>query len=643
MPEKEHVIVGTAGHIDHGKSALVKALTGIDPDTLPEEKERGMTIEIGFVFLDIPDYERQIIFIDVPGHEKFVKTMVAGASHVDAALLVIAADEGISVQTREHFDILQLLRIPVGMIALTKADLVDEARLAELRAEVAQFVKGTFLEDAAVIPVSAVTKAGVLEVRETLMGIGRQRKKRPDSGFFRLPIDRVFTMRGFGTVIAGTVLAGEVRLGEIIEVYPERIKAKVRGIQLHKESKEKSVVGRRTALNLQDVDKEILRRGQVAAKPGSLTPAQRLDARLRLLAQSSVELKNRDRVRLHIGTDELIGRVVLLEEDRLRPGESGLAQFVLEAPAVALLGDSFVLRTFSPLTTIGGGEVLDGTPPRHKRFDAQVIAGLKRWEGNAEQMAEQALVKSGFRPLSAVEAAGSLGRSQAEMESAFEGLFHRGKIIRISSEKGDKFLLAEARDQLRDRLLETVKKYFEGRPQLLYMPHSDLRARMLKITDETAFRSILDDLEKEKVIAAKDAQVGLPGREMKLARKDQDAMDKIERKFQAARFETPLEEDIRLELGIEPAPFRRLMQSLFQQGQLVRLNRKVVYHRETFNEAKDVVVGHLTKSGSITIAELRDRLKMSRKYSHGILEYFDRTGLTKRVEDRHVLRSDPGG
>ncbi len=638
MLEKEHVIVGTAGHIDHGKSSLVKALTGIDPDTLPEEKERGMTIELGFVFLDIPDYERQIVFIDVPGHEKFVKTMVAGASHVDAALLVVAADEGISVQTREHFDILQLLRIPVGMIALTKSDLVDEARLAELKSEVANFVKGTFLEGAAVIPASAVTNAGVSEVRETLLAIGRQTKKRPDSGFFRLPIDRVFSMRGFGTVIAGTVLAGEVRLGDLIEIYPEGIRAKVRGIQVHKESKEKSVVGRRTALNLQDVEKELLRRGQVAALPGSLTPAQRLDARLHLLAHSSEELKNRDRVRLHIGTDELIGRVVLLEQDRLRPGDSGLVQFVLEAPAVGLLGDRFVLRTFSPLTTIGGGEILDGTPPRHKRLDAQAIAGLKRWEGDPEQIAEQALAKSGFRPLSAAEAAKSLGRSAGEMISVFQGLFHRGKVIRIASEKGDIYLLAETYDQLRNKLLEAVKTYFKERPQLLYMPHSDLRARLLKITDEAAFRSILDDLGKKNLIIAKDAQVGLPGREMKLARKDQEAMDKIERKFQAARFESPLEEDIRLELGIEPAPFRRLMQSLFQQGKLVRLNRKVVYHRETFESAKDVVVGHLQKTKSITIAELRDRLKMSRKYSHAILEYFDRSGLTKRVEDRHVLR-----
>jgi len=381
MAEREHVIVGTAGHIDHGKSALVKALTGIDPDTLPEEKERGLTIELGFVFLDDPSYEKQIIFIDVPGHEKFVKTMVAGASNVNAALFVIAADEGISVQTREHFDILRLLQISVGMIALTKSDLVDQARLAELKEEVARFVAGTFLECAPVIPVSAVTGAGMAEVKKALLDIGRRVRERPDSGFFRLPIDRVFSIKGFGTVIAGTVLSGEVRVGDRIEIYPDKIPAKVRGIQVHKEQREKSIVGKRTALNLQDVDKDLLRRGQVAALPGLLTPSQRMDARLRLLAGSPVELKSRDRVRLHIGTDEVIGRVVLLEKDRLLPGESGLAYFNLESPAVALLGDRFIIRTFSPLLTIGGGEILDGTPPRHKRFNADAIEGLKRWEG----------------------------------------------------------------------------------------------------------------------------------------------------------------------------------------------------------------------------------------------------------------------
>jgi selenocysteine-specific elongation factor len=638
MAEREHVIVGTAGHIDHGKSALVKALTGIDPDTLPEEKERGLTIELGFVFLNDPSYEKQIVFIDVPGHEKFVKTMVAGASSVDAALFVIAADEGISVQTREHFDILQLLRIPVGMVALTKSDLADEARLAELKEEVARFVEGTFLEGAPVVPVSAVTGAGVTEVRKTLQDIGRRLPARPDSGFFRLPVDRVFTMRGFGTVIAGTVLSGEVHVGDRVEIYPDKITARVRGIQVHKEQREKSSIGKRTALNLQDVDRELLRRGQVAALPGSLTPSQRMDARLRLIARSQAELKSRDRVRLHVGTDEIIGRVVLLDKDRLLPGESALVQFNVESPAVALLGDRFIIRTFSPLLTIGGGEILDGTPPRHKRFNADVLKGLGGWEGETTEIVEQSLLKSGTKPLSAAEVAVSVGRSQADIQAALEPLVRRGSAVQVGADKEIRYLAASAFENLRETVLETIKAYFEENPHQLQMPQSGLRARFLKMSDEATFRALLDGLEARKDIYKKDVHVGLPGREVKVAARDQEWMNAIERKFSAAKFEPPLEEDVRRELRLDPSIFRRLMHALFEQGKLVRLNVKVVYHRDAFQEAKQAVVAQLQKSKSITIAGLRDRLKMSRKYSHALLEYFDRTGLTKRLEDRHVLR-----
>ena len=638
MPEKEHVIIGTAGHIDHGKSSLVKSLTGIDPDTLPEEKERGMTIELGFVFMDIPDFEKQIVFIDVPGHEKFVKTMVAGAASVDAALFVIAADEGISVQTREHFDILQLLGIPLGMIALTKSDLVDESRLRELAAQVAYFVKGTFLEGAPIIPVSAVTKSGIPEIKSTLMEIGRRVEKRRDSGFFRMPVDRVFTIHGFGTVVAGTVLSGEVCVGDQIEIYPEKIPTKVRGIQVHKAQKEKSQIGKRTALNLQDIDKESLRRGQCAAMAGSLTQTQRVDARLRLLHDSPVELKNRDRIRLHIGTDEIIARVVLLERPKFLPGESMFVQFVLESPTVALLMDRFIIRTFSPLMTVGGGEILDGTPARHKLQDGSVMESLKRWLGTTEDIVEQTLMKSPYKPLSSRDIAISLGRSEAEIRASLQTLLSRAKLVKLISEKEEKYVLADSYSHLRDNLLESIKHYLKDHPTFIYIPHSDLRSHFLKLSDEPMFKMLLDDLVNQKLVYRKESQIGLVGHEMKLGPKDQELVDRIEQEFKKARFETPLEDEICQKLRLEQAVFKRLMSSLFQQGKLVRLNIKVVYHKDAFQAAKDVVTGQLQKSKSITIAELKDKLGTSRKYSHAVLEYFDKIGLTKRVEDRHVLR-----
>src|SRR5512136_100244 len=398
MPEKDHVIIGTAGHIDHGKSSLVKALTGTDPDTLPEEKERGMTIELGFVFLDDPGYEKQIVFIDVPGHEKFIKTMAAGASHVDGVLFIIAADEGISVQSREHFDILRLLGIRQGAIALTKSDLVDEARIADVQTAVRQFVQGSFLEHAPIIPVSSVTGKGVSDIKNALREIGLKVINRPDSGIFRMPIDRVFTMHGFGTVVAGTVLAGAVKLGDRVGVYPEGLSARIRGIQVHKEKREHSGIGRRTALNIQDVKKESLRRGQVLAAEGSLVPTTRLDARLDILPSAGREIKHRERIRLHICTDEVIARLVLLEGQKIEPGTTALVQFVLEKPTVALPGDRFVIRSFSPLVTIDGGQVLDPSPEKHKRLSGQVLEGMKKLGGAVEEAVEQAFLQAEARP-----------------------------------------------------------------------------------------------------------------------------------------------------------------------------------------------------------------------------------------------------
>ena len=390
------MIVGTAGHIDHGKTALVKALTGIDADTLAEEKKRGITIELGFVFLDSPESKRQVVFIDMPGHERLIKTMVAGASNIDAALLVIAADEGINVQTHEHFDILKLLNIKRGLIALTKVDLVDESRIEDLTVQVRNFVQGTFLEKSCIIPVAAVSGKGVEDVRSELLHLAELTEERYDSGVFRMPVDRVFTMSGFGTVVAGTVLSGQVKIGDRVEVYPEKKISRVRGIQVHHSRTEQSVIGRRTALNLPDIKKDELHRGQTVALPGTLFPTQRLDGTLSILKSTKKGLKNRTRVRLHVGTTEVICRVVLLDKDILQPGEKGFAQFLLESEAVAMRRDRFVIRSFSPVLTVGGGEILDAAPKKHKRLDEETTAGMKSLDGNLEEVVPQMFLKFGF-------------------------------------------------------------------------------------------------------------------------------------------------------------------------------------------------------------------------------------------------------
>ena len=636
MPDLNHIIVGTAGHIDHGKSALVKALTGTDPDTLPEEKARGMTIELGFVFLDDPAYAKQIVFIDVPGHEKFVKTMAAGASNIDAALFVIAADDGISVQTREHFDILTLLGIRLGAVALTKSDLVDAARIAELTATVRDFVRGSFLAEAPILPVSAVTGAGVAEVKATLQEIGRRVPPRPDSGVFRMPVDRVFTMQGFGTVVAGTILSGTVRAGDRIEIYPEGLKTRVRGLQVHKSKTDVSGIGKRTALNLQDVRKEDLRRGQVAAAEGSLVPTARLDARLDVLESAGREIKHRERVRLHIGTDEVMARLAILGGQKVAPGASSPVQIVLERPTVALPGDRFVIRSFSPLVTIGGGHVLDASPGKHKRFSGRVLEGLEKLGGTSRDAVEQMFAQSGGAPQEVSEIALKLGRGEPEVAEVVAELLAGGILVAAVREKPDKYIHRTAYTRLADTLVAGVRAYFESNPFRLTMPFSDVRAEFLKESDAPTLKLILDELTGKGVLYRKDAEIGLAGREAKVNTVEDDLRARVEGIFRSARFAAPLEDEVHSRLDLNLTLFKKILDGLIRDGRLVRLGPKVTYHRESLDAAREAVAGLIERHGSVTIAELRDRLNLSRKYAQAILEYFDKTGLTKRVEDRHV-------
>lgn len=638
MSGAEHIIVGTAGHIDHGKTLLVNALTGIDADTLKEEKRRGITIELGFVFMKTPGYDKQIVFIDVPGHEKLIKTMVAGASNIDAALLVIAADEGISLQTREHFDILQLLGIERGIVALTKTDLVNEDRILELTGQVKDFLRSSFLGNAPIIPASSEDGRGVDDLKQALMELGRTVKKRHDSGIFRMPIDRVFTMRGFGTVVAGTILSGEIKEGDRIEVFPDGIKAKVRGIQVHHQKVESSIFGRRTALNLHDVKKERLRRGQCAGEPDSLTSTHRLDAKLRLLKSYGKKLRNRTRLRVHIGTTEIISRLVLLEDDMLLPGKEALVQFVLEAPTVALYGDRFVIRTFSPLITIGGGKIIDPSPPKHKRLDSKTIQSLQKLEGDTAGVVEQFVMNAGTRPLVASQIRTKIGEGEDIIEKAFRDLEEAGKIKKISGYKETKYLHKAFYKELVDKLISFVKSYLKKNPHRMFMPYEEIRSKLLTLTDGRTFKQVVDNLVERGTIHRKNSDVSLVGYEVKLKPQDQEAVQQIERTFKRAGYASPLEEDIRRELKLNPKEFRNMMHNLYERGILVRLSEKVIYHRDSVEKARRIVIQYLQKFPSITVAEMRDILKLSRKYATAILEYFDRIGLTKREKDVHILR-----
>jgi selenocysteine-specific elongation factor len=638
MTEIEHVIVGTAGHIDHGKTLLVKALTGIDADTLAEEKRRGITIELGFVFLETPGYGKQIVFIDVPGHEKLIKTMVAGASNIDAALLVIAADEGISLQTREHFDILCLLGIKRGIIALTKSDLVTEEHILELTDQVKSYMKDSFLEEAPIIPVSAEDGSGVDDLKQALMAVGEEVGTRHDSGIFRMPVDRVFTMRGFGTVIAGTILSGKVEEGDKVEIFPDGITGKVRGIQVHHRKVGQSVLGKRTALNLQDVKKEVLKRGQCAGELGSLTPTFRLDANLRLLKTYGKKLKNRTRIRLHVGTAEIISRLVLLEGDMVFPGKEALVQFVLESPTVALPGDPFVIRTFSPLMTIGGGEILDSTPEKHKRFDSETVEGLQRLGGDLTDRVNQVMLDSGSMPLSLSEMRKKIGEKEEALADALHDLEEAQKVIKVPRHKEGKYLHKNYFQDLEDRAKSIVKEYLDKNPHRLAMPYEELRSKILELTDNMTYKAVVDGLVEREILKQKDSDVSLVGYQSKLKPWDLKILQQIEQEFRRKGFISPVEEELRQKVGLNPKEFKNLMYNLFERGILVRLSDKVVYHKESAEKAKRIVLQYLEKYPSITVAELRDVLQLSRKYTTAILEYFDNIGLTKRDKDVHILK-----
>ncbi len=643
--EKKHVIVGTAGHIDHGKTALVKALTGIDADTLLEEKRRGITIELGFVFLDAPQCSKQVVFIDVPGHEKLVKTMVAGASNIDAALLVIAADEGINVQTREHFEILQLLGIRQGIVALTKSDLVDHERRESLCSQIRDYVRGTFLEKALILCASAQTGEGIPELKQALVDMGNSVEDRTDRGVFRMPVDRVFTMSGFGTVIAGTVLSGEVRIGDRLEIFPEKMTSRVRGIQVHHSRVERSYTGSRTALNLPEIKKERLKRGQVAALPGVLFPTQRLDGRLLLLKSFGRELKNRMRVRLHVGTAEVICRIVLLDKEILNPGESALVQFVLESPVVALPGDRFVIRSFSPVLTIGGGTVLDGFPEKHKRMDPHVSAGLQSMEKGLESQVEQSIRNAGMRSQSVLHTARLLGQSPDKLRGVVGALTEKEKLVRIEpgggqAEKTELFLHARNFAALKEAILEEMTVYLGKNPYQPAMPLAELKTRLARWTDSGAYELALQSLVGEKKATTDEGRVGPAGYQITLSAKDSSLAEQIEEAFRQGDVIAPLESEVRERFGLPEKTFSDILDVLIRQGRLVRLDAKVIYHAHTLHKVQGFVIEYIRRQGSITLAELRDALKFSRKYAQPILEYLDRVGLTQRVGDKRILNKD---
>ena len=633
MKETKHVIVGTAGHIDHGKSTLVEALTGTNPDRLEEEKRRGITIDLGFAFLDLGDV--RLGFVDVPGHERFVRNMLAGVGGIDLVVLVIAADESIKPQTREHFDICRLLGIPRGIVALTKSDLVDSDVLGLVRLEIDEFVRATFLEGAPVVPVSATTGAGLDALKKELLRVAESVPAKDSTRHFRLPIDRAFSMKGFGTVVTGTLVSGALRTEGEAELYPLRKRARVRGLHSGNKSVAEAVAGQRTAVNVAGVEREEIQRGMVLAPPGVFEPTARLDARVTLLA-SARPLKNRARVHFHQGTAEAIADVVFIGRNELAPGESALAQLRLDQPVLLLPGDRFILRQFSPVVTIGGGTALDVHAPRHKRADPAVTPFLETLEsGNREEILA-AFAGSLPMGLSLMQIIARTGWTEGEVREVAKALVVATR-LRIVGEQPFTIASPGIVAAYGAALRSAIEEFHRANPLLPGIPKQDLRARAGKTRTEI-FAAALDDLIRAKAVAVAGDLVQRAGREIALAPEEAKAKELIEAEFARAGLTVPSFATVLEKLPVESQRAQKILQILLREKVLVKVTDELVFHRTAVARLRELLAKYRKERGDkLPIPVFKELTGITRKYAIPLLEYLDRERVTRRVGDERVI------
>jgi selenocysteine-specific elongation factor len=630
----KHIVAGTAGHIDHGKSALVQALTGIDPDRLKEEKERGITIELGFAHATIGDVT--VAFVDVPGHERFVKTMLAGVGGMDCVMLVVAADESVMPQTREHFDICRLLRVRHGIVVLTKADLVDAETLELVRMEVRELVEGSFLQDAPVLAVSARTGEGLDELRQGLVDIAVRVTHRGVSGAARLPIDRAFTMQGFGTVITGTLVGGSLRVDEELALVPGDRRVRIRGIQVHGRRREAALTGQRTAVNLGGVEMSDIRRGQTLTTPGSLTITRRLDAIVELLP-SARPLKHGARVRFHQGTTEVLGRLSIAgtTAGAIEPAARAGVRIRLEAPAALTRGDRFILRAYSPTITVGGGEVLDPDPPR---AGIRTASGARRFAAlgeNGERAIRQMIDDARDEGLAAAALVSRGGLAPGEAESFARSMEASGEVRRAA----DRLVAASVIRDASRRLLALVAEYHRTQPLADGIPREEARERILARAHAAVFDRVLHDLSAAQAIVVRD-RLSLPGHRLELSPEEARARAVIEDEFKRAGMRPPDAAAIASERRIDPRLVEKMTALLLRQKLLTRIDT-LVFHVETLTQLKAEIQALKTAApggrATVDVATFKDRYGVTRKFAIPLLEWLDRERVTRRMGDTRVV------
>ena len=632
------IIVGTAGHIDHGKTALVRALTGVDADRLPEEKRRGITIDIGFADLDLG--EVRIGFVDVPGHERFVKNMLAGAHGIDLVALVIAADESVMPQTREHFDICRLLGVSHGVVVLTKKDLVDAELLELARAEAEDLVKGSFLQDAPVIAVSSRTGEGIDELKNVLRQSALEVDRRSDDFIPRLPIDRAFTMKGFGAIVTGTLIAGEIHEADEMELLPAVTRVRVRGVQVHGAAVKAALAGQRTAINLGGVDATALARGMLLTSPHRLLATQVVDASVQLLATAPRALRSRQRVRVHIGAAEVLARVRVLEErNEIAPGGRGYVQLRFEAPVVGVLGDRFIVRAYSPQVTIGGGVILDPFAPRHRaREFAAVQAALDNLsEGDQASRVSQFVINAGVHGVRQADIATRTAWRDEAVATALTEAVKRGTILNIE----DTFMARAALDGLETRVVAEVTAHHQREPLARGLAKEVLRERFFAGVAADSFRAMLAEFERRgSVVVEKDI---VRRREHLRELSDDDARkrDLLEKGFRESGLAPPAIAEALAKAGLNTSAqhARTILQLLVDSGALVKVHGEMIFHRSALDDLTVKLRAHAeqTPDRVIDVGAFKELAGISRKYAIPLLEYFDRQRVTRREGERRVV------
>jgi len=628
------IVIGTAGHIDHGKTALIKALTGVDTDRLKEEKERGISIDLGFTHLRLPGAGLDVGVVDVPGHERFVKNMLAGAGGIDLVLLVVACDEGVMPQTREHLDICILLNVPKAVVAMTKADMADPELAEVAAADVRELLAETPYEGSPIIKVSSVTREGLDELgsalEEAVSGISVRRP----GGSFRMPVDRSFVMEGFGTVVTGTTWSGSVATGDHLEILPSRLKTRVRGVQVHGDSVERVGAGVRTAISLHGLSKSDVRRGEWAVTPDSFTPSHMLDVRLNLTEGAGKPLKSRTRVRFHLGASEIIGRVVLLENEELSPGGSAIAQFRLEEPAVAAKGDKFVMRSYSPSRTLGGGVVILPVAQKHRRRDGGVVESLKRQlSGEPRADLEEAVARSGKSGASLEDLARRMGVELDALKSTARERAESGVLV---SAGGDMYVSAEAFGEAKDLIGGWIEEYQLKHPLRWGFPKSELksRAKARRIGPEI-FEAVLGGLRSEGMLHVKGDRMRLGSPAPAIEGDVKEGLDRIEATYRSAGSSPPTVKELTSEMGKIPGlgQLTEALEFLSMQGVLVKVTADMFFHADALERIRGILERHFQGKDSMSVPEFKDLVGASRKYAVPLLEYLDRIGVTRRVGD----------